>query len=267
MCPETDSKLIVDKTEAVSLWRDGYKAISWPEESPSMELLLDHIDPQQLFSVYTCLSLKPGWELHSIVCNAADSNGRVFAVREGYDLDSFIEEANRKQLEAQNYDPMRYLVLPEDVVMDIATVIQGDGSLLSYFHASLFLRMARELGARWHGVHWGHCHMLPVNPHKKKPSPAEQAIFDAINKRSVFNVASVMPITKARRTSLKPVIPEDWRPTITRDGGKVVVTFILYTEAGQTCVVRFTDEYNDGSYVIMTQQSEHLLIGNQSVCY
>lgn len=132
-------------------------------------------DPDKLIQYFNCLSIRKGYRLSSYQSQSNAGNGSAFVFVIPKDrnlpkrppikyLDSMYfgtEIEEELPLPVRNFGFLRrifpsYRSLPDWVEDDIEPHIEGDGSPLSYFQASIFFRELYELGSMWHCVWWGH---------------------------------------------------------------------------------------------------------------
>ncbi len=142
-------------------------------------------DPNQLVDIFQCLHLKKGYHLEAYQGVGKSGNGSsfVFVVPDNRTLpkrapekalyDLLIMSTYGESDDALNWRSMlkkvfHYLIgiafpsyrsLPKWADMVVENYIEGDGSPLSYFQMSMFLREMAELGSIWHCASWSH-HVL-----------------------------------------------------------------------------------------------------------
>jgi len=118
--------------------------------------------PEALLQFYPCLRLKKGFHIESIFgsnpgTDRTSSKGFVFIIRDG-------RKFPMPQSEKQDEELLDFLTwgealskkdpLPKWVHQNVASYLEGDGSPLSYFQSSMFIRDLYELGATWHDLDW-----------------------------------------------------------------------------------------------------------------
>ncbi len=119
-------------------------------------------DPAALFQFYPCLKLKKGFHIDSHFTSnpgsRSSSRGYVYVIPDGYKLpipeSVELDEALWLYL-SWGEAGSEVVNLPEWAHEDVASFLEGDGSPLSYFQSSIFVRDLYELGASWHGLQWG----------------------------------------------------------------------------------------------------------------
>lgn len=106
----------------------------------------------------------------------------------------------------------------EWVYSDIGSFLEGDGSPLSYFQASILIRELREIGALWHGCSWSTHEVLTTD--KQIPEQAWKWQVEH---------------------------PQDWRPKVERNSdGLPQVIFYSYTGFEQEQILVHCDTYIEG---------------------
>ena len=231
----------IAKRIAVQLWNRGRRAIEWPDEHQYRVIEGDLINPMDLLSVFPSLWVKPGWVLRSFVIYGGDSNGLVWAWPEELDFEKYCRSMQAKFGHEPDGNPIWKFTPPAGVRTDFMSAITGDNSPLAYFSASLFYRLAREIGAFWHGVNWGVYEMLPWDPRSVKP---DTKVGRQIQKN--FSL-----------TDYEKYAPTDWRPLVRKVENQIEVQFVTYSELGQTHALLLTDLYNEGSYDPIRNDDEY----------
>jgi hypothetical protein len=151
-------------------------------------------DPNKLIAFFACLQIQKGYHLESYHGQDQSGNGRayVFAIPENRNLPRIpprkvLDDILSADME-EDEDPIHasyfskafssilgillptYRPLPKWADRNIESYLEGDGTPLSYFQASLYLREIYELGARWHCAYWSH-HKFVTAPQK---APVEE---------------------------------------------------------------------------------------------
>lgn len=175
-------------------------------------------DPNQLINVFPCLHIKEGYHLGSYQGMDRHGNGyaRVLALPENKRLSkwppqkalnaSFSSERNTKRKKKVIESVIgiffpSFRSFPKWSDRDIENYIEGDGSPLSYFQASIYFRELYELGSIWHNVYWGH--------HKLVTSPSDLLYED-------FPLQETEPIV----WTWKEPEPKEWCPIVWKDEDK-----------------------------------------------
>ena len=117
--------------------------------------------------------------------------------------------------------------------LDVMEGVDGDGSLESYLAASIFARMIQDIGAGWHGVTWGLYRLLT------------KSIWDYSEDELDSRIIPNKEDPNMRR------LPDDWGPTVERDGDRITVKFIVYTKYSPMGIYEFKDTYRAGSYTFI----------------
>lgn len=167
-------------------------------------------DPNALLGCFPHVGLKDGSRLASYQFKAG-GNGNGLAVVVPIDRQLPPPRGDQTRL-SSIADPGE---LPRWASRDVARYLRGDGTPLSYFEASLFLREVRELGALWHGCSWS-THEIVTAPSELPDSPRRWR--------------------GSRPEVLAPTVAE-W------DGGRKRVEFYTHTALGQSRVCRHRDNY------------------------
>jgi hypothetical protein len=178
-------------------------------------------DPNLLFDAFPCLRLRDGFWLASYqFVEGGNGNGFIFAIpirrslpeppEGGFDFDWSPSGVRIFRSDA--------LYLPEWVHADFERFIEGDGSPLSYFQASIFIRELREMGSLWHGCSW--------------------------STHDVLTSASQIAKQKWMWREKKP---SDFRPAVRQNSsGSRHVVFYSHTGLRQEQIVMHKDTYTAG---------------------
>ncbi|NJK32118.1 MAG: hypothetical protein HC927_06710 [Deltaproteobacteria bacterium] len=104
------------------------------------------IDTDALFGELSGVWLRPGWRLRAYAYRVgSNGNGVVWALP---------PEAPDPAPLGTIRGSLHYPPRPAGA-RSCREALTGDGSLLSYMHASILIRELGEFGALWHGVSWG----------------------------------------------------------------------------------------------------------------
>lgn len=178
-------------------------------------------DPNILFDAFPCLQLRDGYRLAAYeFCEGGDGNGFVFAIparhwlpdppENGFSVDwspsgvPFFSSAEQP--------------LPAWMHADVEGFLEGDGSPLSYFQASIFIRELREMGVYWHECSWSTQEVLT-------------AAVQVSKQNWVWNENK----------------PRDWRPVVRQDpAGLRQVVFYSHTGLGQEQIILHIDTFSAG---------------------
>ena len=127
--------------------------------------------------------------------------------------------------------------LPQWVESDVAAFLRGDETPLSYFEASLCMRELWEMGAGWHGIHWG----------------AHKLITSTDEAEALLSEREGSPSERTEWQWLQDK-PTEWLPCVrTRADGVVTVEFFTCSELGQQAVYLHRDVYGKG-YEFVSEQ-------------
>lgn len=170
---------------------------------------VDAYDPQALLEPFPRLRLREGFRLSSYhFCDGANGNGFVFAIP----AERRLPEPPEEGFDFER-DP-----LPEWASADIGRFLEGDGSPLSCFQASIFIRELGEMGTLRQGCTWS----------------TQEVITDG---REIAG----------QEWEWQEEEPLEWLPTVWRDGGGPrFVVFYTYTGLGRERILRHTDVYATG---------------------
>lgn len=181
------------------------------------------MDPMKVLDAFSALHIKKGFVLRAYqYVSGGNGNGVVWGMPED---NAFPEPDECPKLE----DTALECPHPPGVVEDVMTVIDGDGSDLSYLYASLCGREISEFGAMWHGCSW-----------------TSHRIVDEQSGLADFN------LEKANDWDWSEDKPKDWRPSVKTVNDKVITNFYTFTGLGAEGIVRHTDTFSAGSYCFVT---------------
>lgn len=178
-------------------------------------------DPMLLLDAFLLLWLRDGYKLEAYqYYEAGDGNGFVFAVPLGRSLPDpppagfgFDPAPSGPPL----FTPAGRL-FPDWARADFERFLEGDGSPLSYFQASIFVRELREMGAFRHESSW----------------PAHEVLTSAVE-------------FPRQRWRWQEEEPRQWCPSIRRlSGGEWQVSFYTHTGLGRERIFRHIDTYTEG---------------------
>jgi hypothetical protein len=180
---EMMKKKPVKKDDSELSEREVYEIVCGEEYNLSGWTLAPY-DPNELISIFSCIHLKQGYHLESYQGQdkSGNSSAYIFVLPENrtlpkrsprkalddlLDADMGIVE-KKSALRSFIYKVLgiffpRYRPLPTWADRDIESCLEGDGTPLSYFQASLCLREIYELGAIGHCAYWSH-HTLVTAP-------------------------------------------------------------------------------------------------------
>jgi hypothetical protein len=195
-------------------------------------------DPNQLITLFPCLHIKEGYHLGSYQVLDTNGNGRaiIFVIPKTRTLpkkppqkvlnDLVFNDTHDVSDNVPKWGAIRrkvfhhligiafpsYRSLPKWADGNIENYIEGDGSPLSYFHASIFFRELYELGAMWHNVYWGH--------YKLVTSPND-----------LYDGKWIFPLPAPEEWTWNEPEPKEWRPVVWKDENqKWNVTFYTINE-------------------------------------
>lgn len=190
------------------------------------------VDPTVLFEAFTSLRLKKGFALRAYhLRTGGNGYGFVYAMPEAT---PFPEPQECTSDVNRSLSPP----VPPGSLDDVMQAIEGDGSLWSYFSASLFARELAEFGALWHGCDWGAHAILGGNP-----------FLDP------WYAPHTKMSCKIEEWDWRELVPIEWQPSVERNRGLVTVTFLTYSALGREVIVRCTDRYEPGTYCFLSEET------------
>ena len=106
------------------------------------------VSPMKIVDIFPSVWIREGFVLHAYIFRkGGNGSGIVYAMPEDEEFP-----------EPDECEPLNdFLRTPKpDKALDFRSVLDGDGSLLSYLSASILTRELQEFGALWHGCRWRH---------------------------------------------------------------------------------------------------------------
>jgi len=203
-------------------------------------------DPNAILSCVRHLQLRSGFKLASYQFHGGmGGNGATFVIPADRDLPDPADPAvagmhplARRDRETDG--------LPDWIRPDVGSFLEGDGSDLAYFEASMLVREIAELGAWWHGISWGEHRLLVADP---------------------FADGKRLSETPAEAWQWHCRRPGIWQPTVRRrDDGTIVVMFFTFTALGHEVVLRHRDTFEPGGYAFESE-SRVVAMGGQGFVY
>lgn len=215
-------------------------------------------DPMALLDVFGSIRLRPGWVLRAYqYTEGDDGNGLVWALPRDA---PFPEPDDCMGSDSDGSAPHP---MPPGGIADVGSLIDGDGSPLSYLSASLLARELTEFGARGRGRSWSDECIIGAPP----PAPGGAPVG-----RNVF-IARLL----SQQWTWYDALPQegDWLPRVRQgpgqleqglatlgDYGKLVhelralergqqpvsVAFLVHTEMGRPRIGRDEDVYTSEGY-------------------
>jgi hypothetical protein len=213
-------------------------------------------DPLSLLLVFDLLHLKPGFTLKAFPYECSEGSiGNVWAMPETYDdrkselIDLFslprpfpIEDSCLDGLTMRGEN---ILIRPAEGLENIMDAIEGDGSLHSYFYASLFAREIAEFGASMHGVVWS-CHIILGSD----PWDFSKLFGWDMGSCEIFEMSECEQFRQQRDNWIwLKTKPMDFRPFVALEKDIVTVRFYTYTGLVNQTIYCYTDTYKLKNYV------------------
>ena len=187
-------------------------------------------NPMQLLAACKHVRLKDGFTLEAYqYYESTGGNGFVFAIPANETLPEPPKGLQLDFSERGHQPTLNHLELgmPKWMRTDADAFLEGDGSPISYFEASILSRELRELGAMWHGCGWS-THLLLTS---------EAAVDKVIGGDDATD----------RKWEWGQEKPTDWRPVVrVPDGGCVTAEFYTYSGLGREAIQLHRDTFHDG---------------------
>jgi hypothetical protein len=217
-------------------------------------------DPLSLLLVFDLLHLKPGFTLKAFPYECSEGSiGNVWAMPETYDdkkselIDLFslprpfpIEDSC---LDGLTVGGENILIRPTEGLENIMDAIEGDGSLHSYFYASLFAREIAEFGASMHGVVWS-CHIILGSD----PWDFSKLFGWDMGSCEIFEMSECEQFRQQRDNWIwLKTKPMDFRPFVALEKDIVTVRFYTYTGLVNQTIYCYTDTYKLKNYVFNSE--------------
>lgn len=190
-----------------------------PVEDPFQGWRRAPYDLHRLLAVFPHLRMRPGYKLAGYQFRASlGANGFPLVIPQDQELPEPPEGLVMQWTEGgQATLHVPEGALPDWARQDVETFLEGDGTPISYYEASLFAREVRELGAWWHGILWS-THEVLLSAAQLPDLPWEWS---------------------------QPQ-PEEWLPTVERVEEDAVVLFHSYTGYLQNQALRHRDHFGPG---------------------
>lgn len=227
-------------------WRKQLTELSQVPRSTPEGWSKSRVEPVKLVRVFPELGVRKGYVLRAYQFKEeANANGFVWALPEEAE---FPEPADCPKLESHFLHPPK----PFDALDDVMEAIDGDGSAVSYLHASLLRCALREFGGGWHGISWGTHAVLDDSPWRQGGEDDEDSPM-------------TRPMSQPREWKWIAAQPKSWSPQVRWDEKRVVVSFYTYTalaKVGQDGdvekerILLHTDTYRRGKYRALTSEKK-----------
>jgi hypothetical protein len=195
--------------------------------APARGWSLASYDPNLLLDAFCCLALRDGWQLAAYeFFDGENGIGFVFGIPAGHSLPDPEERFDFHWSPEGKpvFDPV-WQSLPERMQANIGCILEGDGSPLSYFQASIFVRELQEMGSLFHGCSWA--------------------------AHEVLTSAAQIPLQKWDWGEKRPRI---WRPVVRNLGSTWQVTFYSYSGLSREQIVFHMDTFAAG-YELETEET------------
>ena len=228
---------IVPAGVAERFFRRARKAGELSTEPPSGWSTISS-GPENILAVFRPLKLKAGFMLTGYRFQEdGNGNGFVYAVP---------KETGVPEPEMCLIDQNSFLSppVPPFALEDVMDAMEGDGSPLSYFCASLLKRELSEFGAMWHGCSWSTHELVTQDPFE--PCGCLRAKSgDAERLESREHVGNWKWLKSK---------PSRWEPRVKMAEDNVTVTFHTHTALEREGIYRHVDRYKAGTYRFKTHR-------------
>jgi len=231
----------------VRAWRKQLTALSQVPRATPDGWTKSRVDPAKLVGVFPDLRVRKGYVLRAYQFKEeANSNGFVWGLP---DEAEFPEPADCPKLESHFLHPPK----PLDALDDVMEAIDGDGSAVSYLHASLLRRALRDFGGGWHGISWGTHSVLDGTPWRQERDDEEE------------DSPMTRPMSQPREWKWIAAQPKSWSPQVQWDAKRVVVSFHTYTALAKVDeegnvekerILLHTDTYRRGKYRALSTEKK-----------
>jgi len=201
-------------------------------------------DPLRLLALFPHLRMKPGFRI--VAYQWLDDIGG-YSVAYGLPEGAGWPEAGaclKTEMIPATEDIPAYKTTrprPPKAILDLSTLIQPDGSPVSYAEAALFLQEVRELGAWWHGIGWG-CEPFVGS--------LEEVHRRAERWKSEKEKQGPDPLKDWTR---KEAIPDDLSPSVRLDASTAKVIWYTISERGLQRLNRWTFTFDPAGRLLDTQ--------------
>lgn len=220
----------------VNDWRERALRVAELRSTPPEGWSISTLDPMKVLATFKHLRMKPPYVLKAYqYFSSGNGNGMVWALPAECPLTpvSEIDEGSN----GFSAPPQ-----PPGALPNFLEAIDGDRSPLSYLSASIAARELRELGAAWHGVSWGVCHVLDGNPAMRGRRPGRRS-------GGGYAFEPQGPWTFVENE------PDEWQPQVTQTKDGTTVTFYIYSQLGEECISRITDTFGHEGYTFESEST------------
>ncbi len=192
--------------------------------------------PNDLLRLFSTLNMKDGFELVAYQFHQGGNGNAVVCV-----VPTIDKGSSGTTPDIDFYSHIGYHLQPsgwteyfkeQNQKFPVMAMIEGDHSLMSFLHASIFMRELSEFGAMWHGCDWSMHRVVSEDPSTDVKRMGDFGEQDP----SLFEMTWEMerPIT--------------WKPQVTEGEGSHTVEFYSYSMLGTEGIYRHVDVYSGNDY-------------------
>lgn len=224
-------------------------------------------DLTKVFKIFPTLRLKPGYKLIAYLFReGGNGNGKVWAIPQ-----DVIPPAPELCTDFDTNYHLHFLRPPKPGgALNVAEVLEGDGSPKSYLSASLLLREIQEFGAMWHGIIWGAHTIIGSDPWLKIDDKDESASsYDTLNlEEFIWGKSQRISswISSEEGWQWIKGKPKDWSIMYINKGKIHQISFITHNSRGLEQLIRHYDVYKQNNYIYETK-TVSLGFGPQFITY
>lgn len=205
-------------------------------------------DPMHLLPLFKRVHLQKGWRL--VAYQWLDDIGgyvHVYGLPEGAPFPEAGSCLNREKVPASEFIPEHDNVfpMPPRATKDLGALIEVDGTPESFAEKALFLQEVSEIGAYWHAIGWGDCHLvdsmdaLLTEVMRQRNTPKDEKLRVAERQRVQEEIQTKWTWTKPRA--------KDFRPHVRRTSQTTQVVWYTFSGRGVESLERWTFMFENGS--------------------
>ncbi len=205
-------------------------------------------DPMLLLPLFKRVHLQKGWRL--VAYQWLDDIGgyvQVYGLPEGDPFPEAADCLNREKVPASEFVPEHDYVfpMPPRGTKDLGALIEVDGTPESFAEKALFLREVSEIGAYWHAIGWGDCHLVDsmdalLNEVMRQRSTLKD------EKQRASERQRIQEEIQTKWTWTKPCT-KDFRTYVRRTSKTTEVVWYTFSSRGVESLERWTCTFENGS--------------------
>lgn len=225
-------------------------------------------DPMLLLRLFNRIHLKKGWRL--VAYQWLDGMGgyvRVYGLPEGAPFPEPADCMRQEKVPASEQSSAYEYRFPKPPrgVKDLGSLIEVDGTPESYAEKALFLQEVSEMGAYWHAIGWGDCHLVDsmeslVNAVMRTNNTSKD------EKQRAEERQRVQTEIQNQWTWTKPRLA-DFRPHFRRTSESIEVVWFTFSGRGVESLDRWTFTFKTGSTKTSGPEVEHVAKGTHGFMY